>query len=46
MKGNLFHRAQRPVPGTPAIHTAVSQVIYFGAIAYSLGSMTWANFLP
>lgn len=45
-KFNLFHRSQRPVPGTPIIHTTLSQVVYFGAIAYTLGSMTWSNFLP
>lgn len=45
-KYNLFHRSQRPVPGTPIINTTVSQLIYFGAVAYTLGSMTWANFLP
>jgi hypothetical protein len=44
-KYNLFHRSQRPVPGTPIIHTTLIQVVYFGAVAYTLGSMTWANFL-
>lgn len=46
MKHNLFHRCQRPVPGTPIINTTASQLIYFGAVAYTLGSMTWANFIP
>ena len=46
MKYTLYHRCQRPVPGTPIINTTVSQIIYFAAIAYTLGSMTWANFLP
>lgn len=46
MKYTLYHRCQRPVPGTPIINTTVSQMIYFAAIAYTLGSMTWANFLP
>ncbi|MCB0371291.1 MAG: hypothetical protein KDD45_18200 [Bdellovibrionales bacterium] len=45
MKHNLYHKCQRPVPGTPLIHTTVSQIIYFGAVAYTLGSMTWANFI-
>ena len=45
-KYNLFHRSQRPVPGTSIINTTVSQLLYFGAIAYILGSMTWANFMP
>jgi hypothetical protein len=45
-KFSLYKRCQRPVPGTKIISTAMSQMIYFGTIAYSLGSLTWANFLP
>jgi len=45
-KYSLFSRCQRPVPGTKIINTAMSQMIYFGTIAYTLGSLTWANFLP
>jgi len=45
-KYSLFKRCQRPVPGTKIINTTMSQLIYFGTIAYTLGSLTWANFLP
>lgn len=45
-KYSLFKRCQRPVPGTKILNTAMSQMIYFGTIAFSLGSLTWANFLP
>lgn len=45
-KYSLFKRCQRPVPGTKILSTAMSQMIYFGTISFSLGSLTWANFLP
>ena len=45
-KYSLFNRCQRPVPGTKILNATMSQMIYFGGIAYTLGSFTWANFLP
>jgi hypothetical protein len=42
----LFHRYRRPVPGTDFINKAVYQLIFFGPLIYSLGSLTWANFDP
>ena len=42
----IFNRMQRPVPGTDLINTAMFQIILAGGIFYSLGSLTWSNFLP
>lgn len=45
-KYSLFNRMRRPVPGTDVIHLTMFQLIYLGGIVYSLGSLTWSNFLP
>lgn len=44
-KYSLFHRSKRPVPGTNLVNNAMYQLILFGGIVYSLGSLTWSNFL-
>lgn len=41
----LFSRSQRPIPGIDTISVVMYQLIYFGGIAYALGSLTWAIFL-
>jgi hypothetical protein len=45
-KYSLFSRCRRPVPGTNILHAFLTQLIYFGGITYSLGSLMWSNFLP
>lgn len=45
-KYSLFQRSQRPVPGTDVVSFTMYQMIYFGAAAYALGSLTWSAFLP
>lgn len=45
-KWALFNRNRRPVPGNDLINTAMAQIIFFGPIVYSLGSLTWSNFFP
>ena len=45
-KNAIFNRMKRPVPGTDVVNVAMFQLIYMGGIFYSLGSLTWANFLP
>lgn len=42
----MFYRYRRPVPGSDFINQAVWQIIHLGPLLYSLGSLTWANFLP
>lgn len=37
---------KRPVPGTDLVNVTMFQIILFGGIAYSLGSLTWSNFMP
>lgn len=45
-KYSLFHKMKRPVPGTDLINVAMFQIILFGGLMYSLGSLTWSNFMP
>lgn len=45
-KYSLFNKMKRPVPGTDLVNVAMFQYIVFGGLAYSLGSLTWSNFLP
>lgn len=42
----MFYRYRRPVPGSDFVNQAVWQIIMMGPILYSLGSLTWSNFLP
>ncbi len=42
----MFYRYRRPVPGSDFVNKACYQIIMFGPLLYSLGSMTWSNFLP
>lgn len=36
----------RPVPGTDLVNVTMFQLILFGGLTYSLGSLTWSNFMP
>lgn len=36
----------RPVPGTDLVNITMFQLILFGGLIYSLGSLTWSNFMP
>lgn len=45
-KHSIFNRYKRPVPGGNIIDKAMFQFIDFGPIVFSLGSLTWSNFLP
>ena len=42
----MFYRYRRPVPASDFINQAAYQIIHFGPFIYSLGSLTWANFMP
>ncbi len=42
----MFYRYRRPVPGTDFVNQAVYQRIHLGPLVYSLGALTWSNFLP
>lgn len=42
----LFNRYRRPVPSTDFVNRAAYQVIQFGPFLYSIGSLTWSNFMP
>jgi hypothetical protein len=44
-KYSMFNKMKRPIPGTGLINLAMFQVILFGGVAYSLGSLTWSNFM-
>lgn len=41
----VLHKSQRPVPGVDTISVTMYQMVYLGAAAYALGSLTWSNFL-
>lgn len=41
----VLHKSQRPVPGVDTISVTMYQMVYLGAVAYALGSLTWSNFL-
>lgn len=45
-KNSLFNRMRRPIPGTDAVNLTMFQLIICGGLFYSLGSLTWSNFLP
>lgn len=45
-KYSLFSRSQRPVPGPDNITSKLHQLIFFGPVAFALGNLTWAWFLP
>lgn len=42
----MFYRYRRPVPSTDFVNKACYQIIMFGPLLYSLGSLTWSNFTP
>lgn len=42
-KYSMFNRMQRPVPGTDLINVSMWQIIFFGGIFYSFGSLLWSN---
>lgn len=42
----LFHRSKRPVPGDKILYDTMVQFIYAGGLFYSLGSLTFINFIP
>ena len=41
----FFSRCQRPVPGPDTITSKLYQLVFFGAVAFALGHLTWAWFL-
>lgn len=45
-KYSLFNKMKRPVPGTDLVNVAMFQLILCGGFIYSLGSLTWSNFMP
>ena len=45
-KYTLFNKMQRPVPGTDLVNVTMFQLILTGGFIYSLGSLTWSNFMP
>ena len=45
-KYSLFHRCKRPVPGTRILYDTMVQFVYSGGLFYSLGSLTFINFIP
>ena len=45
-KYSMFYRYRRPVPASDFINQAVYQFVHFGPFIYSLGSLTWSNFMP
>lgn len=45
-KYTLFSRMNRPVPGTDLVNVTMFQLLLFGGLIYSLGSLTWSNFMP
>lgn len=45
-KYSLFNKMKRPVPGTNLVNITMFQLILFGGVIYSLGSLTWSNFMP
>lgn len=44
-KHDVFNRMKRPVPGTDRVNVIMFQFILFGGFFYSLGSLTWSNFI-
>jgi hypothetical protein len=42
----LFDQCKRPVPGTKVLFNLMVQFLYAGGIFYSLGSLTFINFIP
>lgn len=42
----IFYRYRRPVPSSDLVNKAAYQIIMFGPLLYSLGSLTWSNFIP
>jgi len=42
----IFNRYKRPVPSSDFVNQAIYQIIDFGPLLYSIGSLTWSNFLP
>lgn len=45
-KYTLLNKMQRPVPGTNLVNVTMFQLILIGGFVYSLGSLTWSNFMP
>lgn len=46
IKYSLFHRCKRPVPGTRILYDTMVQFVYAGGLFYSLGSLSFINFIP
>jgi hypothetical protein len=44
-KYSIFYRMKRPFPGTDMVNTAMHQLIYLGPLVFTLGNLTWSNFL-
>ena len=42
----MLYRYRRPVPGSDFVNQAVWQIIHLGPFLYSLGALTWSNFMP
>lgn len=42
----IFYRYRRPVPSSDFVNKACYQIIMFGPLLYSLGTLTWSSFLP
>ncbi len=37
---------QRPIPGTDLVNVTMFNLILLGGFFYTLGSLTWSNFMP
>ena len=37
---------KRPIPGTNLVNAAMFKVVLSGALVFSLGNLTWSNFMP
>ncbi len=45
-KYSLLHHCKRPVPGTRILYDVMVQWLYAGGLFYSMGSLTFINFVP
>lgn len=45
-KYSLFNKMKRPIPGTNLVNAAMFQIVLIGGLVFSLGSLTWSNFMP
>lgn len=37
---------KRPIPGTNLVNAAMFQIVLSGGLVFSLGNLTWSNFMP